>query len=102
MEGDMAKVVINAEYGGFGLSSRAEVRYAELGGKHDPRDFRYDRGLRSDPILVRVVEELAEEADGAFSGLAVVEVPEGAYYRIREYDGLESVELRDEIEWMVG
>lgn len=51
-----------------------------------PRNFK-----RNDPILVQVVEELGEEANGKFAELKVVEIPDVAW-EIAEYDGNESVE----------
>jgi hypothetical protein len=46
---------------------------------------------RTDPLLVRVVEELGDRANGPFAELAVVEIPDGVEYTIEEYDGLETV-----------
>lgn len=47
---------------------------------------------RSDPILVAVVEEMGERADGACAKLRVVEIPDGIDWEIDEYDGNESIE----------
>src|SRR5690606_35782328 len=129
------KVVINACYGGFGLSPKAIQKYAEYAGfkvyaytdadvgpdimrvddtenqevwilywlKEDIGarvtskqlndadwfdDIEVDRG---DPILIRVVEELGEEADGKCAALKVVEIPDDVEYTIAEYDGWEHV-----------
>lgn len=46
---------------------------------------------RADALLVRVVEELGEAANGAHAKLAVVEIPDGTDYEISEYDGLEHI-----------
>ena len=46
---------------------------------------------RADPILIRVVEELGEEADGKCAALKVVEIPDDVEYTIAEYDGWEHV-----------
>jgi len=56
---------------------------------------------RTDPVLVEVVEELGEKANGFAARLVVVELPKGTLYRIDEYDGLESIETDDDIEWRV-
>ena len=46
---------------------------------------------RADPILVQVVEELGEEADGTYASLKVVEIPDDVEWQIDEYDGSEWV-----------
>lgn len=46
---------------------------------------------RSHPLLIKVVEELGEEASSRFSELKVVEIPDGTEYTIEEYDGLEHI-----------
>ena len=60
------------------------------------RDFE-----RNDPILVQVVEELGDKANGRCAKLRIAEVPAGTLYRIDEYDGFESVETKDSYEWNV-
>lgn len=47
---------------------------------------------RDDVNLVRVVEELGEEANGRFAKLKIVEVPDGVEWEIKDYDGWETVE----------
>lgn len=53
---------------------------------------------RTDPVLVQVVEELGDKANGEYSELQVVEIS-GRKYRICEYDGMEWVETPDSIQW---
>jgi hypothetical protein len=61
-----------------------------------------DRDIeRNDPILVQVVEELGDKANGSHAKLRIAEVPAGTRYRIDEYDGLESVMIIDDYEWSV-
>jgi hypothetical protein len=109
---DMIKIVINRRHGGFGLSHEAMMRYAELKGIHlvleekynmihyykdeiKQENYFYDRDIdRADPALVQVVEEFGERADGRYSELKVVEVPEEVNWYIEEYDGLEWVAER--------
>ncbi len=95
----MAKVVYNDCYGGFTLSQAAVQRYRELTGillyPHCSEHSRHD------PVLVQVVEELGIAASGRFASLSIREIPNGAKYRIDEYDGNESVMLIDEYEWVV-
>lgn len=46
---------------------------------------------RDDPLLVQVVEELGDEANGAHAKLAIVKIPADVEYVIEEYDGSEHV-----------
>ena len=46
---------------------------------------------RSHPLLVRLVEELGEAADGNHAKLKVVEIPDGVEWEIDEYDGSEKI-----------
>lgn len=93
----MTKVVYNACYGGFGLSEVATKKYEELSGKK----FWSWEVDRTDPILVKIVEEGKEAASDEFAELEIAEVPEGTYYRIDEYDGLERVMTADDYDWSI-
>jgi hypothetical protein len=97
METKVTKIVYNRCYGGFSLSLAAWERYIELGGQADSE---YDI-LRTDPILVQIVEELGERANGMCAELRIYDLPTGTKYRIEEYDGLEHIETEDDIEWSV-
>lgn len=46
---------------------------------------------RDDPLLVQVVEDLGEKANGPCSRLVIVEIPDGVEWEIDEYDGLEHI-----------
>ena len=46
---------------------------------------------RNDPVLVRVVEELGDEANDHFSELKVVTIPDDVEWHVAEYDGMEHV-----------
>lgn len=46
---------------------------------------------RQDPTLIEVVEELKDKASGRFGDLEVVEIPDNCYYKIDEYDGVETI-----------
>lgn len=111
----MTKIVINTIFGGFGLSDKAMLEYAKRKDipvypeKHmgctifylNPKDvsppeiFRkhlYCRDIdRSDPILVDIVEEMREKANGEYAKLKVVDVPNDINWEIHEYDGAESI-----------
>lgn len=144
----MTKVVYNNCFGGFSISEKALLRYAELKGvtvypeksakyhfknywsvpPSDPERLRAtriqdnwaeatDEGRqwsndfctkhqlslrdysRKDPVLVQVVEELGEEANGDHASLAIEDVPAGSKYRIDEYDGNERVMQPDDYDW---
>ncbi len=84
------KVVINTRYGGFSLSSLALKRIAELQNK-ECDSFDYDFGIknREDLLLIRVIEELKEKANGRYAELKIVKIPDDVEYTIEEYDGLE-------------
>lgn len=46
---------------------------------------------RECPLLVKVVEELGDEANGQCAKLAIVEIPDNIKYSIEEYDGNEHI-----------
>lgn len=106
------KIVINKCYGGFGLSEEAIFLYGKKKGINiikdkkksdrlvshyyidDIKDGNYfsDSNIeRNDPILVEVVNELGEKADGTYSELKIVEIPDDVEWIIEEYDGNEWV-----------
>ena len=98
------KVVCNSCYGGFVLSDRAidAMRHiAPIGHVVHKCKNSYDlmsKISRHDPYLVKVVEELGSSSSGNFSNLRV-EVIIGSYYRIDEYDGMESVITKEMDDW---
>lgn len=77
------KFVINACYGGYGLSQEFLDKYGE--------DMEWRE--RDDPELVAAVEEFGEvEASDNFAKLRVVAIPDDSTdYSIEEYDGYESI-----------
>jgi len=89
----MIKVVINKDFGGFDLSDEAETLYKERKGITDP-DWWYKDIPRNDPVLIQIVEELGDKADGTFSALKIVEIPDDVNWYIEEYDGSEWVAER--------
>jgi hypothetical protein len=97
----MTKIVFNACYGGFGLSDEAEIRYRELTDNINNEDFDVYDIDRADPILVQVVEELGDKANGGFAKLCVIPLPAGTRYRIDEYDGIETVMTIDDYDWKI-
>ena len=120
----MTKIVFNGMYGGFSLSDLAKDRYCELKGWQvwkekyelglagciyylDPPEIEdrkvfWDRELdRTDPILIQVIEELGDAADGSFASFVIQDLPAGTKYRIQEYAGAEWIETESDIEWKV-
>lgn len=119
----MNKVVINQRYGGFSLSLKAaRMLFAQLPQEHPGRDklaasieFAESYELRSllasvhissnlprhDENLIRVVEDLGDEANGSYAKLVIVEIP-GNKYRVDEYDGWESIDYpENDGQWVV-
>ena len=85
------KIVINACYGGFGLSKEALALFNERSGT----TITYEHDIeRNNPILVEIVEQLGESADGGFAELKVVEIPDDVNWYVEEYDGREWVAER--------
>lgn len=115
----MSKIVINKEYGGFGLSKEAILLGRKISGNPNwggaevegdvratgeivPRTYGFIEGVaRHNEVLVAVVEQLGEAASGIFAKLVVEEIPSGTRYRITEYDGMEWVETEKSIDWEV-
>jgi hypothetical protein len=89
----MVKVVINEDFGGFGLSDDAEALYKERKGITDP-DWWYGDIARDDPLLIQIVKEMGDKADGTFASLRIVEIPDDVNWYIEEYDGREWVAER--------
>ncbi len=96
----MPKLVINSCYGGFGLSREAIDMYCSKTGMNPGEwsegyqgysDFSVYDLDRDDPILIEVVKELKTKANGFFSHLKIVDIPEDVKYYIHDYDGLEEV-----------
>jgi len=108
------KVVINKQYGGFGLSNEAAEAcvalgmdgwFGKMGNSLGGRRYYYcehqdDKEFRCDPRLVQVVERHGSAADGDFAKLVIVDVPfdtvDGWY--IHYYDGMETIE-QDHMSW---
>lgn len=114
------KIIINTCYGGFGVSNKVFEKLIEKGwkvtkfnseGDYENPDAQiveynketpfgdkygfvnnyYDDSIRTNLDLISVIEELGEGANGSFSNLKIVEVPDGVNWEICEYDGFEHV-----------
>lgn len=122
------KIIKNSCYGGYSLSEKAIMRYAELKGiklysnkfnnSHTdyylvPKEefdkvytkcknkknykeannlyFDYHNIERTDPILIKVIEELGDEANEPCADLEIVVIPDNIDYEIEDYDGIETI-----------
>ena len=102
----MKKIVINNCFGGFGLSQEALMELQKLDDNlvvtddtamlHREtlwlaEDFYDYPHYRANLQLVEVVEKLGSRADGDYSKLYIVEIPDDVEYTIENYDGQEWV-----------
>jgi hypothetical protein len=106
----MQQIVINVCHGGFAISDLAVELYARLAGldlvadkdKHhfthwyrgtalDENYFSQRDIPRDCPHLVATVLQLGTAADGRYSRLKIVEIPDDVQWHICEYDGWEHV-----------
>lgn len=46
---------------------------------------------RTDPLLVQVVEELGEQANGSAAELKVFDIPDDVKWHISDFDGIETI-----------
>lgn len=97
------KIIINACYGGFAVSENFFKEYnipyeKYLDSCYPKTEMEID--LRTDPRLIEYIEKYGSEmASGSYSHLIVEEIPKGTYYMLDEYDGYESIMVRDEMPW---
>jgi len=86
-------VATNKCFGGFSISNKAKKLYKKIANTDEKI---YDHNLdRDDPILIFVIMELKEEANGQCSSIYLEEI-EKKYknaWHISEYDGLENIEI---------
>ena len=62
----------------------------------------YREEIRMDADFISMIEEFgSDKCSGRYAELVIVDIPAGAYFRIDEYDGFESIEYRDDIDWMI-
>jgi hypothetical protein len=108
----LTDIVINTDYGGFGLSAQAIHRLFDLkrwklvesvqgvdgnwtiyykSSVHEDNVFWENDLERDDPDLVKVVRELGKQANGHFASLKIVTIPKEVEWEIVEYDGMEHV-----------
>lgn len=89
------KVVINRQYGGFGLSEVALKLYAEYKNITNPEWIPSYEFARDDATLISVIEKIGTEAaSGRYATLKIVEIPDDVNWYIEEHDGMEWVAER--------
>lgn len=103
MHTEQRAFVLNKSYGGFGLSHKAidlllrkgyipTLETLEKIKKYDQRDYWIAQEIRrDDPLLVEVVNELGDDANGECCDLSVVMV--NIEYNITNRDGYENIEI---------
>jgi hypothetical protein len=77
-------------------------------------DHTYGEDLIFDPVLAAYIDEgkmdeaktyvtmrFPEAYDGGVEDLVVHWVPVGTAFRIHEYDGAESIEIKEDMDWVV-
>ena len=83
------EIVINATYGGYGVSNRAAnaIRKAHETEETSGNEFRMS------PTLINFIKTYGSKAASAsYAHLKIVNIPDDATdWRIQEYDGLESI-----------
>lgn len=77
------KVVVNDDWGGFSIPKEV-VEKLGLQNVYDDID-------RSNPELVKWVEEHPDNHFDIGTSLVVREIPDGSYYVISDYDGMETI-----------
>jgi hypothetical protein len=89
------KLVINAEFGGFSVSQTLLDLYNARTAKSVSGYCAFrDESERSDPELVKLVEQLGPKASHGGGGkLVVQEIPDGVSWSITDYDGSEGISL---------
>ena len=95
------KIVINKCFGGFSLSQKALQELQKCNDKlinesdgsgifHDSGELYASQDLeRNNQDLIRIVEQLGFEANGRFTELLIIEIPDNVEWDIMEYDGQE-------------
>jgi hypothetical protein len=72
----------------------------EIDNEFDEKYSLYEHDFkRTDPVLVEVVEELGDKANGSYAKLCIIALPAGTKYRMEEYDGFETVMTFEDYKW---
>lgn len=104
------KIVINCDFGGFSLSDACllhmGIKFTTVTEEHkharghfhtyrkyEDENFRDSSVERTDPRLIRAIEDLGEQVcSGEYACLRVVEIPDNLkHWHIEDYDGCEHI-----------
>lgn len=88
------QVVINTSYSNFAISSDAisliQKKIKNPKGKSQINAYAFDND-RSHPLLVEAVQKLGTKANGLYTTLKIVEIPDDVEWRIDAINGKEIV-----------
>jgi hypothetical protein len=83
--------VVKPEDGGM-FSNTLTVDVGDSCVKYPEGSYWYSGNIeRTDPILIEVINELGDKADGMCANLEIVDIPDGISWEIEEYDGNEHI-----------
>ena len=86
------EIVINTDFGGFGVSDEVLLQYEKetnfIPSNNKQHVYVHDL-KRNDPILIKLIKEFGKTANGDYSQLSIVEIPDDVNWIIQEYDGKE-------------
>lgn len=90
------KVLISSGYG----AGWSTWNYTEMAIDKDLVAL-FEKGCSEEEMINLCVEKGYDDPYmGGFDQLEVVEVPKGAHFCIREYDGAEFIEIKEEQDWL--
>ena len=89
-------VLISPDFGG-GWSTW-NPKYPEI--LFDPAIVEFVEKDQSEELEVYVTLRYPGIYDGGIVGLKIEWIPAGTFFRVSEYDGAESIEIRDKVNWM--
>lgn len=97
----MYKVAYNACYGGFSLSREASEYLRDVYGVDINPNFGFLSDIeRHDPRLIETIENFGDDVSGSCAEIKI-KVITSPIYRIDEYDGRETIETPDTLDWVV-
>lgn len=90
-------VMYNACYGGFSFSEAAEEEYKRRCPENAERFHEFELS-RHDLVMVQIVREMGQAASGTYAKVKLRSIPAEYinHYGIHEYDGTESVFLKED------